>query len=444
MSEKKWSSAELRAKHKELLFPSVGTFYEEPVCLDEGKGARLTDLDGRTYLDFFGGILTVSVGQANPKVNAAIHAQLDRLGHVSTLYPTIGIVELAEKLLRLAPGKIGKAGKAFFTASGTEADETAVALAQVATGRQELVALRHGYSGRSMLAQSLTAHSKYRAVPTQIAAIKHAHSPYCYRCPFGATVEHCGFKCAQDIEELIQTTTTGQIAGFLAEPIQGVGGFVVAPDGYFKVAVDIIKKYGGLFICDEVQTGFGRTGDKFWGIEHHDGVEPDIMTMAKGIANGMPIAACLATVPIADAWTAGNISTFGGNPITTAAAKATIDVIVEDKLVANSATMGRLLREGLEAMKKKYGKVIGEVRGKGLMQALELVKDETKKDRTPDPASTGRLFEETKRRGLLIGRGGLYGNVIRIAPPLNVTRAEIEEGLKALDESFAAFAETTP
>lgn len=443
MSEKKWSSAELRAKHKELLFPSVGTFYEEPVCLDEGKGARLTDLDGRTYLDFFGGILTVSVGQTHPKVNAAIHAQLDRLGHVSTLYPTVGIVELAEKLLRLAPGKIGKAGKAFFTASGTEADETAVALAQVATGRQELIALRHGYSGRSMLAQSLTAHSKYRAVPTQIAGVKHAHSPYCYRCPFGASKEHCGFKCATDIEELIQTTTTGQIAGFLAEPIQGVGGFIVAPDGYFKVATDIVKKYGGLFICDEVQTGFGRTGDKMWGIEHHDGVEPDIMTMAKGIANGMPIAACLATVPVADAWTAGNISTFGGNPITTAAAKATIDVIVEEKLTENAAVMGRLLREGLEAMKKKYGKVIGDVRGKGLMQALELVKDETAKDRTPDPASTGRLFEETKKRGLLIGRGGLWGNVIRIAPPLNVTRAEIEEGLKALDDSFAAFAETT-
>ena len=227
---RKWTSAQVRAKHKEFLFPSVGTFYEEPVCLDSGKGARLKDLDGREYLDFFGGILTVSLGQAHPKVNAALHAQIDRLGHVSTLYPTVGIVELAEKLIKLAPGKIGQAGKAFFTASGTEADETAVALAQIATGRQELIALRHGYHGRSMLAQSLTAHAKYRAVSTQIAGIKHAHSPYCYRCPYGATVEHCGFRCATDIEDLIQTTTTGQIAGFLAEPIQGVGGFIVAPD----------------------------------------------------------------------------------------------------------------------------------------------------------------------------------------------------------------------
>jgi alanine-glyoxylate transaminase / (R)-3-amino-2-methylpropionate-pyruvate transaminase len=437
---RKWTSAELRAKHAEVLFPSVGTFYEEPVCLDEGKGTRLKDLDGREYLDFFGGILTVSVGQAHPKVNAALHAQIDRLGHVSTLYPTVGIVELAQKLLGLAPGKIGRAGKAFFTASGTEADETAVALAQIATGRQELIALRHGYSGRSMLAQSLTANSKYRAVQTQIAGIKHAHSPYCYRCPFGATPDHCGLKCAQDIEDLIQTTTTGQIAGFLAEPIQGVGGFVVAPDGYFKVATDIVRKYGGLFICDEVQTGFGRTGTKMWGIEHHEGVEPDIMTMAKGIANGLPIGACLATVPVADSWKAGNIATYGGNPISTAAANATIDVITSEKLPDNAAIMGKLLREGLEALKRKHPKVIGDVRGKGLMQALELVKDETAKDRTPDAASTSRLFEETKKRGLLIGRGGLWGNVIRIAPALNATKSEIEEGLKTLEDSFAAFA----
>ena len=436
------TSAEVRAKHREFLFPSVGTYYEEQVVLDSGKGARLTDLDGRTYLDFFGGILTVSLGQTHPKVNAALHAQIDRLGHVSTLYPTVGIVELAEKLIKLAPGKIKQAGKAFFTASGTEADETAVALAQIATGNQELIALRHGYSGRSMLAQSLTANYKYRAVPSQIAAVKHAHSPYCYRCPFGATKEHCGFRCATDIEELIQTTTTGQIAGFLAEPIQGVGGFVVAPDGYFKVAVDIVKKYGGLFICDEVQTGFGRTGNKMWGIDHHEGVEPDIITMAKGIANGLPLGACLATIDVADAWKVGNISTFGGNPLSTAAANATIDVILEEKLAENAAVMGKLLQDGLLAIQQKFPKLIGEVRGKGLMQALELVKDETQKDRTPDAISTARFFEETKKQGLLVGRGGLWGNVIRIAPPLNVTKPEIEEGLKAIDAAFSAFAET--
>ena len=434
-SKKEPTSAEVRAKHKEFLFPSVANYYAEPVVLASGKGSRLKDQDGASYLDFFGGILTVSLGQAHEKVNKALHAQIDRLGHVSTLYPTLPIVDLAEKLVSLAPGQLKKA---FFTASGTEADETAVALAQIHTGRQEIIALRHGYSGRSLLAMSLTAHSSYRVVPTQIAAIKHAHAPYCYRCPFKLTYPSCDIACAQDIEELIKTTTTGQIAGFLAEPIQGVGGFVTAPDGYFKVAVDIVKKYGGVFISDEVQTGFGRTGNKMWGIEHHDGVEPDIMTMAKGIANGLPIGAVLATTAIADSWKGGNISTFGGNPLSATAANATIDTIVEEKLPLNAYVMGKFLRDGLEAIQKKYPRVIGDVRGKGLMQGIELVKDETAGDRTPAPEVAVRLFEETKKRGLLIGKGGLYGNVIRIAPALNITKGDIEEGLRIIDESFTA------
>jgi alanine-glyoxylate transaminase/(R)-3-amino-2-methylpropionate-pyruvate transaminase len=433
-SKKEPTSAEVRAKHKEFLFPSVANYYEEPVVLASGKGSRLKDLEGRNYLDFFGGILTVSLGQAHERVNKALHAQIDRLGHVSTLYPTLPIVELAEKLVSLAPGQIKKA---FFTASGTEADETAVALAQIHTGRQEIIALRHGYSGRSLLAMSLTAHSSYRVVPSQIAAVKHAHAPYCYRCPFNLKYPSCDIACAKDIDELIKTTTTGHIAGFLAEPIQGVGGFITAPDGYFKVAVDIIKKYGGVFIADEVQTGFGRTGQKMWGIEHHDGVAPDIMTMAKGIANGLPIGAVLATAPIADSWKGGNISTYGGNPISAVAANATIDTIVDEKLPENAFVMGKLLRDGLEAIQKKYPKVIGDVRGKGLMQGLELVTDETAGDRTPAPAAAVRLFEETKKRGLLIGKGGLYGNVIRIAPALNIGKADIAEGLRIIDESFA-------
>ena len=433
--KKPMTSAEVRAKHKEFLFPSCANYYQEPVVLDSGKGARLTDLDGKKYLDFFGGILTVSLGQAHEGVNRALHAQIDRLGHTSTLYPNLPIVELAEKLVSLAPGKIKKA---FFTASGTEADETAVAAAQIATGRQELVALRYGYSGRSLLAQSLTAHSNYRAIPTQVAAIKHAHAPYCYRCPFGLEYPSCEVRCAKDIEELIQTTTMGSIAGFLAEPIMGVGGFITAPDGYFKIAVDIIKKYGGLFICDEVQTGFGRTGGKMWGIEHHEGVEPDIMTMAKGIANGLPIAATLATTAIADAWKAGTISTFGGNPISATAANATIDTIVNEKLVDNAAAMGKVLQGGLLALKAKYPKTIGDVRGKGLMQALELVEDETAKNRTPNPQATLRLFEETKARGLLIGKGGLHGNTVRIAPPLNIGKADVEEALRILDDACTA------
>ncbi|MGZ6971121.1 MAG: aspartate aminotransferase family protein, partial [Thermoanaerobaculia bacterium] len=257
------SSADVRAKHKEFLFPAVANYYKESVVLESGKGMRVKDVDGKTYLDFFGGILTVSVGHANEKVNAAIKAQVDRLGHVSTLYPTLPIVQLAETLARLTPGRLQKS---FFTSSGTEADETAVMMAQVYTGRLEIIALRHGYSGRSMLAQSLTAHSTWRAVPTQIAAIKHAPSPYCYRCPLKLTYPSCGVACAKDLEELIKTTTTGQIAGFIAEPIQGVGGFITPPREYFEIAVGIVRKYGGVFICDEVQTGFGRTGGSWFGI----------------------------------------------------------------------------------------------------------------------------------------------------------------------------------
>jgi 4-aminobutyrate aminotransferase-like enzyme len=425
-------SNQVRQKHKDFLF---GTFnyYEEPIVLSEGKGIRLKDLDGKSYLDFFGGILTVSVGHCNDVVNEAVIAQIKRLGHVSTVYPTLPIVELAEKLASIAPGKLKKC---FFTTSGTEADETAVMMAQVATGNQEVIALRHGYSGRSLLAQSLTAHAPWRSVPTQIAAIKHAPSPYCYRCPLHLEYPKCGVACAKDVEELIRTTTTGRVAGMLAEPIQGVGGFITPPKEYFEIAAEIVRRYGGVFISDEVQTGFGRTG-KMWGIEQY-GVAPDIMTMAKGVANGMPLGVTMCTPAVAETLKTLTLSTFGGNPISATAANATIDFIQREHLMANAEEQGAALRAGLEELKKKHPKTIGDVRGMGLMQALELVVDETIKDRTPNPKAVLRLFEETKKRGLLVGKGGLYGNVIRISPPLIVREEEIDEALALLGESLAA------
>jgi alanine-glyoxylate transaminase / (R)-3-amino-2-methylpropionate-pyruvate transaminase len=426
-------SKTVRAKHKQYMLPSQANYYEEPAVLHEGQGSRVTDLDGKSYLDFFGGILTVSVGHANARVNAAVSAQLQRLSHVSTLYPTVPIVELAEKLVSVAPGHLSKA---FFTASGTEANETAVVLAQVSTGNQELIALRHGYSGRSVLAQSLTANSNYRAVPSQVAAIKHALSPYCYRCPLKLEPGTCGVACAKDLDELIRTTTTGRIAGMLAEPIQGVGGFITPPREYFEIAAEIIRKYGGLMIIDEVQTGFGRTGT-MWGAQQY-GVEPDLMTMAKGIANGLPLAATLCTPAVGEAFRASTISTFGGNPLSCAAAIAVLEEIEERRLVENAAKRGAELREGLERLQRRYPKTLGDVRGMGLMQAMELVVDETVRDRTPNPRATLQLFEETKKRGLLIGKGGLSGNVIRIAPPLTLSAHEVAEGLHVLEESFAA------
>jgi alanine-glyoxylate transaminase / (R)-3-amino-2-methylpropionate-pyruvate transaminase len=424
---------EAREKHRQYLLPATIQYYQEPIVLTEGKGLRIRDADGNEYLDFFGGILTVSVGHANEKVNAAIVAQISRLSHVSSLYPMLPVVELAERLARLAPGNLSQS---FLAASGTEADETAVMLAQLSTGATEIVALRHGYSGRSMLAQSLTGHSTWRPLPTQVAGVKHAVSPYCYRCPLKLTYPSCGVACAKDIDELIRTTTTGRIAGFLAEPIQGVGGFITPPVEYFEIAVGIIKKYGGVFICDEVQTGFGRTG-KFWGIEQY-GVAPDILTVAKGIANGLPLGATIATHEIAASLKALTISTFGGNPVSCAAANATLRIIEEEDLTGNAARMGALLRSGLEELQRRHPRTIGDVRGMGLMQALELVEDETAGNRTPAKALTGKIFEETRKRGLLVGKGGLDGNCFRVAPALNVSRGDVEEALALLGESFAA------
>ena len=309
-------------------------------------------------------------------------------------------------------------------------------MAQLHTGNSELIALRYGYSGRSLLAQSLTAHSSWRALPTQVATIKHAMSPYCYRCPLKLKPSTCGAACADDIKELIATTTTGEIAGMLVEPIQGVGGFITPPLEYFKKAAEIIRNHGGLFISDEVQTGFGRTG-KMWGIDNY-GVEPDMITMAKGIANGFPISAVIATTEIAGALTKNTISTFGGNPVSCAAALKTIEIIERDKLADNSAKMGAILREGLDALKEKFPKSIGDVRGMGLMQAIEFVVDEPAGDRAPNPKTVDELMEETKKRGLLIGRGGLAGNIVRISPPLNISRDDVEKALEIFSDSLAA------
>jgi len=414
-------------KHKMYLFPSVANYYQEPLVLERGDGFYVYDTAGKKYLDFFGGILTVSVGHCNPKVVEKITQQVHRLQHTSTLYPNASIVNLAEKLAQITPGRLQKS---YFTNSGTEADETAVFLAQHYTGNQEVIALRHGYSGRSLLAMSLTAHAPWRHGGTHIAGIKHAVSPYCYRCPFGVEYPSCDLKCAQDIEELIMTTTTGQIAGFIAEPIQGVGGFITPPKEYFQVAVPIIKKYGGVFICDEVQTGFGRTGQRMFGIEHWE-IEPDIITCAKGMANGVPIGATIARTEIADSFTGLSISTFGGNPVSMAAALATIETIQEENLAENAHVVGTYLREGLENLQKKYP-VIGDVRGMGLMQALEFVGE----NKVPDAEMVTKLFEETKKEGVLIGKGGLYGNVIRIAPPLNISKSEVNDFLKIMDTAL--------
>lgn len=418
---------EVIEKHKKYLFPIIANYYEEPLVVDHAKGSYVYDIEGKEYLDFFGGIVTISVGHCNEKVTGAIQGQVDKLQHVSTLYPNEPHVRLAEKLAQITPGRLQKS---FFTNSGTEANETAVLLAQLHTKCQDVIALRHSYSGRSHLAMSLTAHASWRLMPTPAPGIHHIPNAYCYRCPFGLTYPSCDLKCAKDMEEAIQTQTSGRIAAFLAEPIQGIGGFITPPKEYFQEIVSIVRKYGGLFICDEVQTGWGRTGGKMFGIEHW-GVEPDIMTFAKGMANGVPIGATIATAEVADSMKGMSISTFGGNPVTCVASLATLEVIEEENLVENARLMGLRLRQGLEALKEKYP-VIGDVRGMGLMQALELVGE----NRRPDSEAVKRFFERTKANGLLIGKGGLWGNVMRITPPLNVTGEQVDEAIKKLDQSF--------
>ncbi len=420
------AQSEIVRKHREFLFPAVATYYQEPLALVRGEGQYVWDDEGNRYLDCFGGVLTVSVGHANPKVNEAIIEQVKTISHTSTLYANKPQGELAEKLYQITPGRLKKS---FFTNSGTEADDTAIHAAKTATGRHEIVVLRHSYSGRSATALTAVGHSTWRPLPAQVAGIVHARAPYCYRCPLKLSYPECGLACAEDIEDLIMTTTTGEIAAFMAEPILGVGGFIVPPPGYFERAAEITRNHGGLFIADEVQTGWGRTGDKWFGIEHWN-VEPDIITSAKGMGNGVPIGMTIATPEVADKYPGLTFSTFGGNPVSMAAALAVIKIIEDDDLKTNAAVVGAYFRQRLEELKAKYP-VIGDVRGMGLMQALELVKDRDTKE--PAPQAVLKVFEETKRRGVLIGKGGLYGNVIRTGLMLNSTTDTVDELIGALD-----------
>ena len=424
---------EILRKNKQYIFPCVVNYYTEPLVADHAQAQYLWDSEGRRYLDFFGGILTVSVGHSNPKVTGKIKQQIERLQHSSTVYPTEQIVALAEKLAQITPGKLQKS---FFTNSGTEANEAAVLVARMATGSFDVVALRHGYSGHSQLTKSLTAMAPWRKSGVISVGVAHAISPYCYRCPLGMTYPGCGVECANDVEEVIRTATSGSIAAFLAEPIQGAGGFITPPKEYFKIVFNIVKKYGGLFISDEVQTGFGRTGKKWFGIEHWE-VEPDIITSAKGMANGVPVGLTIAAPEVADAFKGMTISTFGGNPVTAVAARATIEVIEEEKLLENADSVGGYFRQKLDELKEKHT-LIGDVRGMGLMQGLELVRD--RKTKEPAPEATNQFMERCRSNGLLIGKGGLYGNVIRLSPPLNIRRSDVDEAVGLMDKSLSEVA----
>jgi 4-aminobutyrate aminotransferase-like enzyme len=420
---------EIVLARQEFLFPAVFHYYKDPLVVVRAKDQYVWDADGNQYLDFFGGIVTVSVGHCNEAVNKKVHAQIDKLEHVSTVFLNEPQVALAQKLAQITPNRALR--KSFFTNSGTEANETAILAARCYTGSTEIIALRHSYHGRSSATMGLTGQAAWKLGPPQ-AGIVHAVNAYCYRCPFGLEYPSCEVKCAQDVEQVIRTSTSGRIAALIAEPIQGVGGFITPPKEYFKIVTDIVRKYGGIFIADEVQTAWGRTGGKWFGIEHWD-VQPDIITSAKGFGNGLPIGVTIARPEVADAMKGVTLSTFGGNPVVTTAAKAVIDYIEEQNLLRNTEETGAYLRGKLIDLQDKHP-LIGDVRGMGLLLAIELVED--RKTKVPATAATAQLIEATRENLIMVGRGGLNGNVLRLSPPMNIGRADVDEFILRLDASL--------
>ena len=423
---------EILLAQEQYLFPSVFHYFRTPLVVERAKGQYVYDADGNEYLDFFGGIVTVSVGHCNDDVNSAVCEQMERVEHVSTVFATQPQLALAKRVAPLTPG--GKLTKFFFTNSGTEANETAILAARCYTGSSEIIALRHSYHGRSALAMGLTGNAAWRLGGALQTGIIHAHNAYCYRCPFGLRYPDCEVRCARDVEELIRTSTSGRVAGMIAEPIQGVGGFITPPPEYFAIVADIVRRHGGIFISDEVQTGWGRTGDKWFGIEQY-GVQPDVITAAKGLANGFPVGMTAATPEVANAMKGLTISTFGGNPVVATAARAVIDYIERENLAANVADTGAYLRGKLEELRDKFP-LIGEVRGMGLLLALELVRNRETKE--PAVTEISALMEAARENGILIGKGGTYGNVVRLSPPMNISRADVDEFARRLDRAFAA------
>lgn len=420
---------EIILANQQHLFPSVFHYFKEPLVVTRAKDQYVWDIDGNQYLDFFGGIVTISVGHCNDTVNRKVHEQMDKLQHVSTVFANEPQAALAKRIAGLTPG--GKLTKSFFTNSGTEANETAFLTARCFTGNHEIIALRHSYHGRSALAMAATGNAAWR-LGVAASGFVHGINAYCYRCPFGLEYPSCNVRCARDMEEMIRTSTSGRVAAFIAEPIQGVGGFIVPPKEYFEIVSGIVKKAGGLFISDEVQTGWGRTGGKWFGIEHW-GVQPDIITSAKGLGNGAPVGVTVARAEVADGLKGATISTFGGNPVTATQAKAVIDFIDENKLMINAAETGAYLHARLEELKAKFP-LIGDVRGMGLMQAIELVEDRASKKPAVD--ATNALMEAARENRLMIGKGGTYGNVIRITPALNISKSDVDEFALRMEASL--------
>ena len=424
------SREEVLAARQRYANPALFTLYREPLMIVEGRMQYLFDETGRRYLDLFAGIVTVSCGHCHPKVLARVREQMESLQHTTTIYLHPGMTRLAEKLASKMPAGLDVT---YFVNSGSEANDLAITMARLYTGHTDVIALRNGYHGGSPSAMGLTSHHTWKFPTLQGAYVHHALCPEPYRSPLSGTPEEIAAASAADIGELIRYSTPGRIAAFLAEPIQGVGGVTTAAPNYFREAYRIAREHGGLCIADEVQTGFGRTGEHYWGFENF-GVVPDIVTMAKGFGNGVPLAAVTTRREIAEVLVQRlHFNTFGGNPVSMAAGLAVMEVIEEEGLQRNAKVVGRRLRDGLERLAQDH-RLVGDVRGMGLMLGVELVSD--RDTRAPAPVETLQVLEEARAMGLLLGKGGLAGNVLRIKPPLCITAADVDFALDVQDRAF--------
>jgi 4-aminobutyrate aminotransferase len=424
--------SDLLARHRRVIPNWVALYYDEPIEIVSGKGNRVTDAEGNTYLDFFAGILTNMIGYDVPEVREAVERQISSgVVHTSTVYLLRGQVELAEKIAKLSGIENAKV---FFTNSGTEANETALLLATYARKTDQVLAMRQSYHGRSFGAIGVTSNRTWKNNSYSPLNVHFLHGADRHLPQFARLSDSDYIKvCVEDLRHVLATATGGDVAALIAEPIQGVGGFTMAPDGLFAAYKDVLDEHGILFISDEVQTGWGRTGQSFFGIQNH-GMTPDMLTFAKGLGNGFAVGGVVARGDLLDNLHAVGLATFGGNPISMAAANATLDYVLNHDLQANAARTGAIIIDGLRGATEDMG-IVGDVRGKGLMFAVELVDPETL---APSPALAARMMEETKKRGLLGGKGGLYGNVMRMAPPLTLTEAEAKEGLGILIDALEA------
>ena len=426
------SREEVLATRKRYANPAITAMFRDPIMIVEGHMQWLFDETGKRYLDMLAGIVTVSCGHCHPKVTAAIHEQVDRLQHATTIYLHPGMPDFARKLASKMPEGLDVT---YFVNSGSEANDLAIQIARTYTGNSDVIALRNAYHGASPFTNTLTSHSTWKYPVNPSGGIHHAINPDPYRSPFAGTPEEIASKSAADIRDLIRFSTPGKVAAFIAEPIQGVGGATHGAKNYLREAYAVVREHGGLCISDEVQTGFGRTGDHYWGFQNFD-VVPDIVVMAKGIGNGVPLAAVTTRAEIAQALTNRiHFNTFGGNPVCMAAGSAVLDVIDEDGLQENSRVVGARLKNGLKKLMAEHS-LVGDVRGMGLMLAMELVRSRSSKE--PAKSETLEVLEHSREMGVLFGKGGIDGNVLRVKPPMCITSEDADFAVDVLHLALSA------